>query len=424
MPHSRFGHIPTVLGAVSQLSPVSILEVGVTTGTWGSLLREYLGPDAAENDPSLPPRGIWQGRIDGILVRTGLVMPVLERLYDQLRIGDPRARLEDAGLYDVVLLDRFLDDLPAAEGRDLLGMCLNHARQAVIVVTLVPEEGRRSYALDDFPAVASLVANESADGLRTTVLLRKGVRPPSFRIGPRWQSLLGDLVRCVGGLADRTIRRLAQRDRDSSVDDFDSAAFWESRYRSGGNSGDGSYGRLANFKARIINDFVAEFGIERVVEFGAGDGNQLSLLRIPRYTGLDVSPTAIAWLRTCYAKDATKRFLLIGGGAASPIAGETFDLSLSLDVIYHLIEDAVFERYMRDLFAASRRFVLIYASDRDRRDAPHVRDREFSRFVCRELPEWRLLRHFPNEFPEESRSSFFIYERTPVDPDFQGPSTE
>ncbi len=37
---------------------------------------------------------------------------------------------------------------------------------------------------------------------------------------------------------------------------FDSSAYWEERYIQGRNSGNGSYGRLAEFKAKIINDFV------------------------------------------------------------------------------------------------------------------------------------------------------------------------
>jgi hypothetical protein len=32
-----------------------------------------------------------------------------------------------------------------------------------------------------------------------------------------------------------------------------SASFWENRYREGGSSGPGSYGRLSEFKAEILN---------------------------------------------------------------------------------------------------------------------------------------------------------------------------
>lgn len=39
------------------------------------------------------------------------------------------------------------------------------------------------------------------------------------------------------------------------------------------------------------------------------------------------------------------------------------DLALSLDVIYHLIEDEIFEKYMKDVFRASTKYVIIYSTD-------------------------------------------------------------
>ena len=78
----------------------------------------------------------------------------------------------------------------------------------------------------------------------------------------------------------------------ATVSEFSSVAYWEGRYRAGGNSGAGSYGRLATFKAGFVNGFVELNAIRSAIEFGCGDGNQLSLLSVPRYTGVDVSPTA------------------------------------------------------------------------------------------------------------------------------------
>ena len=74
---------------------------------------------------------------------------------------------------------------------------------------------------------------------------------------------------------------------------FNSKNYWEEHYQAGGNSGSGSYGRLASFKALIINEFVSENQISSVIEFGCGDGNQLALANYPEYVGLDVSPTTI-----------------------------------------------------------------------------------------------------------------------------------
>src|SRR5262245_48514617 len=76
-----------------------------------------------------------------------------------------------------------------------------------------------------------------------------------------------------------------------------SRQYWNVRYVLGGTSGAGSYGRLAKFKAEVINRFVAENGVRSLVEFGSGDGAQLELARYPSYTGIDVSSRAVEMCR-------------------------------------------------------------------------------------------------------------------------------
>src|SRR5262245_34936259 len=85
------------------------------------------------------------------------------------------------------------------------------------------------------------------------------------------------------------LRRLAARADEA----FDATAYWDRRYAAGGTSGDGSYGHLAAFKARVLSTFVAENAITSCIEFGCGDGNQLGLIPWPRYIGLDVSVAAV-----------------------------------------------------------------------------------------------------------------------------------
>jgi hypothetical protein len=195
-----------------------------------------------------------------------------------------------------------------------------------------------------------------------------------------------------------------------------SELYWENRYTSGGNSGVGSYGKFADFKAEIINDFVATRGVTSVIEFGCGDGNQLMLSRYPKYLGLDVSEAAIARCRLLFAGDNTKTFELTRN-----YRGQTADLALSLDVIYHLIEDELFENYMHQLFAASDRFVIIYSSDTDDNrgyEKTHVRHRAVSAWIMQNLPAWRLIQHIPNKYPykgdyrEGSFAEFFSFEAT------------
>jgi hypothetical protein len=45
----------------------------------------------------------------------------------------------------------------------------------------------------------------------------------------------------------------------------------------------GSYGKFAAFKAEVLNAFVQEMRVDTVIEFGCGDGNQLTLARYPLF---------------------------------------------------------------------------------------------------------------------------------------------
>lgn len=196
-----------------------------------------------------------------------------------------------------------------------------------------------------------------------------------------------------------------------------SAHYWDSRYARGGDSGSGSYGEFARFKAKVLNELVGSRGIASVIEFGCGDGNQLKLARYPRYVGVDVSPTAIEICRRMYGDDPTKSFCL-----TTEYRGQPADLALSLDVVYHLVEDEVYEYYMRTLFAAASRMVVIYASDTDEQEVPqlpHVRHRKFSRWIATNAPEWTLTETIDNALPyDPSRGSgtwanFYVFERRP-----------
>ena len=197
-----------------------------------------------------------------------------------------------------------------------------------------------------------------------------------------------------------------------------SEQYWIERYESGRTSGAGSYNELATFKAEVLNDFVAEHAVASVIEFGCGDGHQLALADYPAYTGFDVSARAVQLCEERFREDHSKRFLLMGG-----YSGETAELTLSLDVVYHLVEDSIFESYMRRLFDAAERFVVVYSSNTELREegqAAHVRHRVFTDWVEHERPDWKLLAHVPNRYPPDafgargSIADFYIYEKSPA----------
>jgi SAM-dependent methyltransferase len=197
--------------------------------------------------------------------------------------------------------------------------------------------------------------------------------------------------------------------------------YWEQRYAEGKDSGPGSHGQLAAFKAEVLNGFVRSRDIRSVIEFGCGDGNQLALADYPAYTGLDVSKTAIAQCTERFGHDRTKHFLLYDPRSfADTRPSLRAELALSLDVIYHLVENETYEQYLVHLFSAAERFVIIYSSDTDENpslQAPHVKHRRFSARVEKNLSAWTMVEKIPNRFPFQdddtggSFADFFIYQR-------------
>jgi len=194
-----------------------------------------------------------------------------------------------------------------------------------------------------------------------------------------------------------------------------SSDYWIERYKKGGNSGEGSYNKFAVFKAEVINAFVEKNVVNYVIEFGCGDGNQLKYMKYPMYTGVDISPEAVTLCRKAFSGDSAKRFMLL-----EDYDGATAELSLSLDVIYHLVEDEVFSAYMELLFSASSKYVIIYSSNQDSQDdnqIPYVRHRLFTEWIEENKPDWKLINHIHNrysrsEFGEDgSQADFFIYQK-------------
>jgi hypothetical protein len=194
--------------------------------------------------------------------------------------------------------------------------------------------------------------------------------------------------------------------------------YWKARYRRHRNSGAGSYGRLAEFKAEVLNEFVRERGIRSVIEWGCGDGNQQALAKYPDYTGVDISADAIKWCQKRFRSDTNKRFMV---NAQAEKQCVTAELGLSLDVLYHLVEDSVFDNYMRSLFNSAQRYVGIYSSDYDRPGhIAHVRHRSFSRWIADNAPDWHRIAFIPNRYPydpaepdQTSWAHFGFFEKSP-----------
>ena len=200
----------------------------------------------------------------------------------------------------------------------------------------------------------------------------------------------------------------------------DSDEYWEERYMNYGNSGGGSYGRLAEFKAEVINNFTRNHDVTSIIDYGVGDGNNLKyydLTNIDKYIGLDVSKTIIDRLNND-APFKKCEFRCVGSNDKLEYKG---DLVLSQDVLYHLIDETIYKNYLDNLFNMSKKYVIIYARDEDMEELSkhHMLVRKFTPYIRENYKSFELVHTVPNKYPyvplsrdwTTSLSSFYIYEK-------------
>lgn len=321
-------------------------------------------------------------------------------------------------LVDADRADGLVEFVLAVAGRE---------RDPIIFVTCDHEtEDMRSVALHpDFFCEVHLVARSGGKTSAYLELLSKHAgRVKAWTLrngnelrlagGNEWENWLKPIAPLANPVAAPSLPAHSAPDEQSG---FDSAQYWEQRYLAGGNSGAGSYNKSAEYKGLILNAFAAEKQLRRVGELGSGDGNQLRYLAFEDYTGFDVSRTAVDLCRRIHGNHPGRAFVWLGDPQLdmSRYYG-AFELTLSLDVILHLVEDDVYRAYIDKLFALSNKYVVVYSSNYsapDRQGAVHVKNRRFTDDVERWLPEWKLLKHVDNPYkhPLITEADFFVFGR-------------
>ena len=193
---------------------------------------------------------------------------------------------------------------------------------------------------------------------------------------------------------------------------FDEVKYWEDRYIKGGDSGIGSCGELAQYKAGVINKFVNENNIQTVIEFGCGDGNQLRHYDFPKYVGLDISREAIKQCRNKFLGDRSKEFKLYDENQSN-LELHKADLILSIDVLFHITDEVKFKTYLNTLFRFSKKYVIIYSTNFDKiHDSPHQIDRNFTNYISKCFSEFILIDEIKNPYKgEKTMSDFHIYKK-------------
>lgn len=192
--------------------------------------------------------------------------------------------------------------------------------------------------------------------------------------------------------------------------------YWNKRYASGGNSGSGSRGQLAMYKADVINDLIVKHKIHTLLDLGCGDGYQGDMYKVQRYLGYDISDAAIDLCKARYFDRVNASFDVYHPNMPLPIA----EMAISMDVLFHITDKSRLETYLKDLFGCAEKVVVVYAYDHDNSDndrfAPHYKPVKFTSIIKEQHPDWMLSQHIENKFPVKefgtakgSYSDFYIY---------------
>lgn len=452
---NRIRYVEKTNGGVATALNLGIREMHGKFFSWLShddlyypekISRQVATLEAAEDDKTIlycnydiidhASRIVGRGAIDNFALNNP-ILAIVGTYVNGCAMLIPKAAFETAGLFNEALKNSQDNELwlrMAMKGYDLLYVpdilikSRKHAEQGSVTRSATHALETRAFYVWALEFIGARRRIENAVGLFRILLAKRlpsvarrliGMlrqdRSLSFALTSMYQGAIG-LARpaitrrlAVVPGAGRVLAMLRKRRFGSS------SQYWEQRYRVGESSGVGSYGILAEYKASVLNRFFAEHNVHKVADFGCGDGNQLRLLNCPEYLGLDVSPAAVEKCRASYRHDQTKAFLVHTGPEAIARVREFGpELTMSLDVIYHLVEDDTFEQYLTNLFEVSSRYVVVYSTNFDQRyDFPHQVDRKFTDYVTTHMHGWRLLGVLANPHKgSDTQSDFYIYEKT------------
>lgn len=87
------------------------------------------------------------------------------------------------------------------------------------------------------------------------------------------------------------------------------------------------------------------------------------------------------------------------------------NLTLSLDVLYHILEEDLFIDYIKNLFNYSNNFVLIYSSNVKGIKLNHIYTRKFTDYISNLFPNWQLIEKIDQKYPKKSSADFYLYKK-------------
>jgi len=184
--------------------------------------------------------------------------------------------------------------------------------------------------------------------------------------------------------------------------------YWENRYNSGGNSGNGSYGEGLKNKALLLNNLINKYDLKSISDVGCGECTLLPYLQgIRKYYGYDISPTVLSKISKNNQDGFSKEFILLTNNTKIVSS----DLVLSLEVIFHQVNDDEYLDYMRKLVNSNGEYLLILTMNEGILKTNHIKNRhikyrDISKFM--DSTNYSLVEKFP--FTERT-STYYLYKK-------------
>lgn len=129
--------------------------------------------------------------------------------------------------------------------------------------------------------------------------------------------------------------------------------YWENHYKQGGNSGEGSVGKLRQWKWNTISKY--QPNLNDVIDVGCGDLSFWGDKELPeKYIGIDISESIIEKNKL---KRPKSNFIISNGEIA-------FDLHSNnvfcFDMLFHIMNDSEYTEIINNLCKYSNKYIFIY----------------------------------------------------------------
>jgi len=133
MPTSNYRLIPNIIRVARDISPRSVLDVGIGFGKYGFLLREYL--DVQSQGSGRFDASVRNVVIDGIEVFEEYVTDLQRLIYDRIYIGDAKEVIGNLGPYDMILICDVIEHFQKEDGLLFLDKVMARVRKAAVITT-------------------------------------------------------------------------------------------------------------------------------------------------------------------------------------------------------------------------------------------------------------------------------------------------